>query len=343
MTKNEILKSKLRIEKSVQDSGSISISSIPNLKNENYYLVDVPLDGDAPKQYIKAYFYYYNCPRKSRPKNWDGYYAKFGGKSYPHESVMEFGINKIGEALGLNMNETFLVTANEQIRFLSKDFIMRGRKKLIHGVEMLHEYFEDKDFIDEINEDRKNRRELLTFDVIESAFQHVHPKQCTELLLELVKLITFDAIVGNNDRHFYNWGVIGNIKYESNKKVHFAPIYDTARGLLWNKVESKVIEMYKQYKNGHKVEIEAFIRKSRPRFSFDGNSKANHFELIEYLAKRKPEYKTVISNLIDTETEKSVYLKLNSEVFRYLSNERSFLVSEILKLRFNKLRELIHA
>ncbi len=47
---------------------------------------------------------------------------------------------------------------------MSKDFIERGKTKLIHGVEILHEYFEDKDFVDKINEDRKQRRELLTFD-----------------------------------------------------------------------------------------------------------------------------------------------------------------------------------
>ena len=338
----EILKSKLRIEESIQHSGYVDVSSIPHLKNCNYYVVDVPLDGDAPKQYIKAYFYSLLCPRKSRPRSWHGFYAKFGGKSYPHESITEFGINQIGEALGLKMNETCLVTANKQIRFLSKDFIRKGKRKLIHGVEILHEYFEDKDFIDEINRDRKSRRDLLTFDVIEYAFNHVHPIQCQELLAALIQLITFDAIVGNNDRHFYNWGVIGNIKNIDNKRVEFAPIYDSARGLLWNKVEAKVEQMYRQYANGSKGEILAFINKSKPRFSFDGNAKANHFELIEYLVKRRMVYKEIIANLVEEEAERSVLSKLKSSVFRFFSYERSFLIEEILKLRFSRLREIVN-
>lgn len=239
------------------------------------------------------------------------------------------------------MNETKLVTAEGQIRFLSKDFINQGKKKLIHGVQILHEYFEDKEFVDNINEDRRQRRELLTFDVIEEAMLHVHPVQGNELLVELVKLITFDAIVGNNDRHFYNWGVIGDIKSNYNKKVEFSPIYDTARGLLWNTVESQIQQMYKQYKNGSKDQILAFLKKSKPRFSFIGNPKANHFELIEHLIGYKTEYKEAIARLISPESQKCAIFKLKETIFRYFSSERCYLIVEILNLRFEQLRKYI--
>ena len=340
MNKKQRKKSKLRREYSKQYAGTVNTHLITHLKNCNYFVINIPLDGDAPKQYIKAYFYYKNCPRKKKYNSWDGYYAKFGGKSYPHESITEFGINKVGEALGLKMNETRLVNANNQIRFLSKDFIERGKKKLIHGVEILHEYFEDKDFIDEINKDRKSRRELLTFDVVENAIRHVHPRQSEELLTELVKLITFDAIVGNNDRHFYNWGVIGDVINASDRSVEFAPIYDTARGLLWNKMESQVKQIYRQYKNGSFDQMNAFLVKSKPRFSFEGNPKSNHFEFIEHLAQRSTTYKKVITTLIGTEVENCVLLKLKDTIFRYFSEERNYLIAEILKLRFQKLRKI---
>jgi hypothetical protein len=341
MNKN-IVNSKLRKECSVQHSGHIDLHLIPHLKNQNYYIVDIPLDGDAPKQYIKAYFYYSNCAWKSKPGRWSGYYAKFGGKSYPHESVVEYGINQIGDSLGLKMNETKLVVVNGQIRFLSKDFIERGKTKLIHGVEILHEYFEDKDFVDKINEDRKQRRELLTFDEVESAFRHVHPNQSKELLIELVKLITFDAIVGNNDRHFYNWGVIGYVESKHLKKVEFAPIYDTARGLFWNDVEPKISEMYNRYVQGSKDQINAFLHRSKPRFSFAGNATSDHFELIEFLAKSNNDYRKAISTLVTKEAENQAIEKLKSSIFRYVSTKRLFLMTEILKLRFTTLRDKIN-
>ncbi len=119
---------KLRKEKSAQYSGYLNVSKLPKVKEKHYCIIDIPLDGEAPKQYIKAHFYYSNCPKINTPKNWDGYYAKYGGKSYPHESAIEFAINKIGEALGIRMNETRLVVINNQVRFLSKDFIGRNQR-----------------------------------------------------------------------------------------------------------------------------------------------------------------------------------------------------------------------
>lgn len=67
--------SKLRKEKYKQKSSNLPCSKIPILKEENYYVKEIPLDGEAPKEYICAYFYYKNCPRKSDPTKWNGFYA----------------------------------------------------------------------------------------------------------------------------------------------------------------------------------------------------------------------------------------------------------------------------
>jgi len=72
---------KLRKEAHKQYSGRINEGQIDVLKKGNYRIVDITLDGDAPKQYIKCYFYFQKCPRKKTPKSWEGYYAKFGEKS----------------------------------------------------------------------------------------------------------------------------------------------------------------------------------------------------------------------------------------------------------------------
>ncbi|MBX7182095.1 MAG: hypothetical protein K1X82_08285 [Bacteroidia bacterium] len=49
---------KLRIEKSKENSGTIlRDSNIPILKEKDYFIVDQEIDGDAPKQFIKVYFY----------------------------------------------------------------------------------------------------------------------------------------------------------------------------------------------------------------------------------------------------------------------------------------------
>jgi len=329
---------KLRIESSNQYSGDAFLSRIPHLKERHYYILDLYLDGAAPKQYIKAYFYYKNCPRASKPRTWDGYFAKFGGKSYPHESMIEYAINKVGEYLGLKMNETRLVMANEQVRFLSKDFITEG-KRLIHGIDILVEYFEDKEFVDELNE-KKNRRFFLTFEVIERAIKYVYPEYAHEILNELVKMLTFDAIVGNKDRHFYNWGVIGDV-LSTDTKVEFSPIYDSARALLWNKTEESLLSMYRQYRNGS-PELDHYINKSKPTFSYENNPKANHFDLLKFITSYNPMYKSVAIPLLTEDKENYVLEKLKAEIYCLFNKERCILMEAILRKRFTKLRSIIY-
>jgi len=251
--------------------------------------------------------------------------------------VIEFVINQVGESLGLKMNETRLVRCNGQIRFLSKDFIKRG-KRLIHGAEILIEYYQDREFVLEINKDRKKRRELLTFDEIELAIRHVYKTQADDLIISLVQLITFDAIIGNNDRHFYNWGVIGDTTRDTNSPVTFAPIYDSARGLLWNDKETEVKKMYLQAQTDHSI-IEGYCNRSKPRFSFLENPKGNHFELIGHLCK-KEQYHNTIVGLVTKEKEELSLSKLLHTVSPLFSYERVQLMTMILKYRFEMLRRL---
>lgn len=324
---------------SAQFSGKIYMKHIPQLKEKHYYILPIPLDGEAPKQYIKAYFYYENCPRASKPSTWDGYFAKSGKKSYPHESVMEFVINKIGEYLGMKMNETRLVIANEQVRFLSKDFIEKG-KRLIHGIEILVEYFEDKQFVEDINNNKKDRRYYFTFEEVENAISYVYPDIKEKLLSDLIKLITYDAIVGNSDRHFYNWGVIGNSILIEGEEVVFSPIYDSARALLWNSTEEAIEKMYQQFRNGYPA-LDYYIMRSKPGISCESNYNANHFELITFLSSYRDNYKTIISQLITEEKETYILEMLKRNVYCFFSKKRCILIDEILKKRFSKLREAI--
>lgn len=339
MNKKGKLATRLRRERSVQISGKIDYDEIETLFEKHYYVVeDKYLDGDAPKQYIKVYEYEKGIPKASNLKKWDGYYAKFGGKSYPHESVVEYTINKIGEVLDLYMNETRLVIANTQIRFLSKDFLKKG-KKLIHAIELIAEYYEDRELVDMIDKDRKTRREYLTFEVFEEAICTVCHRNKDQILKSLVQLIVFDAIVGNNDRHFYNWGLIGDTIKAKNSPPYFSPIYDTARALLWNMAEEKVVQMYHQNKSGDN-RIEKFILKTKPRLSFTDNPDANHFDLIEFLFNRNDDYKTIISSLINKEQEEKVLNEFITNHSKYYTFERGEMMKLILRLRFEKLRSV---
>ncbi|MFK7950831.1 MAG: hypothetical protein AB8G11_24845, partial [Saprospiraceae bacterium] len=85
-------KEKLRIEQSLNHSGKLKRQgTIRHLKERDYCIIPFPLDGDAPKQFILAYFYESKSNVfKNNPKTWKKYIAKSAEKWYPHESVIEF-------------------------------------------------------------------------------------------------------------------------------------------------------------------------------------------------------------------------------------------------------------
>ncbi len=271
------IRGNLRIENSINCSGRIiNEHLIPLLKEKDYVVKDYRLDGDAPKQFIKAYFYVEDSTvKKSSSSSWLPYIAKTAEKWYPHESIIEYMINRIGQVLGLNMNEIKLVNANGQIRFLSKYFLNKN-EKLIHGAEICGEHLGDMLLAEEIAKHKPTSRELFNFEFIKDSIRSVFPQCFENLLIELVKMIVFDALAGNNDRHFYNWGVI-DTKKKTSKLPTFSPVYDSARGLMWNYSDENIKKIYKQ--GGKK--IVTYVEEACPRISIEENKQANHFQLID--------------------------------------------------------------
>jgi len=333
------LKSKLRKEVSISSSGKLlNAKAISVLKDSHYFVEPYDLDGDAPKEFIRAYFYEKDSGvRKANPKSWFPYIAKSAEKWYPHESVIEFMINRIGETLDINMNQVRLLVINGQIRFLSQYFLNRN-ETLNHGAEICGEYLDDHDMAVEIAENKNTARELFTFEFIEEALKAVFPSCYEDLVKDLIRMTAFDALAGNNDRHFYNWAVI-DTKKKTRKKPKFAPIYDSARGLLWNFSDENVVNMYKDYKQGGK-RLEKYINKASPRISIERNNSANHFELIQFIKNYSEEYKKVVDELSTPEYELKVQEMISEEFFPYFIDERKYLISKMIEIRFNKVREI---
>jgi HipA-like C-terminal domain len=329
----------LRKEQSINSSGKLLNEHLIPLLRENEYIVkNYKLDGDAPKQFIRAYFFIENSTiRKSSSGSWVPYIAKTAEKWYPHESVIEYMINRIGQELGLLMNEIKLVKANGQVRFLSKYFLNEN-EKLIHGAEICGEYLNDISLAEEIANHKTTSRELFTFEFIKDAIRTVFPESFENLLLELVKMITFDALAGNNDRHFYNWGVIDTLK-KTPKAPTFAPLYDSARGLLWNVSDENCKHFLRLHKqNGKKVVN--YIEEASPRISIEENKEANHFQLIDFIKIYNKEYKQIVISLASNENQEKVIRMLQKEFFPMFIQERCELIKIIIEARFNRIRSI---
>lgn len=329
---------KLRIENSISNSGDIfNLSKIPTIKNKNYYIKDIPLDGDAPKQFIYVYEYSKSSNiKKANLETWTPYIAKTAEKWYPHESIIEFAINRIGESLGLVMNEVKLVVANTQIRFLSKFFLDQD-ESLIHGADICGEHIGNLEQARIIANDKRKAREIFTFEFVKDAIRNVFPNEFEYIMKEFVKMLVFDAIVGNNDRHFFNWGIIRSISNTKNS-ITFAPIYDSARGLLWNFDEANIEKYLNNYEKENGTLIDKYLKNSCPRISIEDDKSINHFELIKFLWNYNDEYKNLINKLLIDDTKNKIFTLLDAEIFIYFSEKRKKVTRIIITERFQKLK-----
>jgi hypothetical protein len=301
------------------------------------WIQEYTLTGDAPKGFVRIYDYETNSNvRRRSPKTWTQYIAKTGHKWYPIESVTEYLLNRLGIVFGLEMADSRLCIINGQLRFLSRYFLERN-EELVHGAEIFAGYIEDLAFVESV-EQADLSRVFFTLQFVETAIEKAFPSEKQHIMHELVRLLLYDAMVGNNDRHFYNWAVIRSL--DSNRPARFSPVYDTARGLFWN-ISDDRLEMRIQNKD-----VPRFVKKycdaSRPKLGWEGEKELNHFRLVEKIFENEfyithDELSQLFSKNMLLDMEKTI----NKKFTRLLSPIRKSMISECLQYRFNKIQEII--
>jgi len=304
-------------------------------KKHNYCVIkDISVTGDAPKDIIR--FYGYGSAPKKYIKKWPIYIAKLGHKYYPLESITEQLISDIGHWYGFNLAESKICLIGGQIRFLSKYFIRKSTDELYHGADMYAGFLHDKQFVDEV-ELKRMTQSFFTISFTKAVLVHFFKDSSEDIFNSFMVMLFFDALIGNNDRHMYNWGVIRDI-FGANLAT-FSPIYDSARGLLWNEKESQISAIYNE-KNRRKKFVEKYCKNSNPKIGIENKEKVNHFELVEsYKSFFKDN--TFINKLFEDNRIELIINNINSNYNKLLSDERRLLITEILEFRFNKLKKIV--
>ncbi|MBN4085244.1 HipA domain-containing protein [Flavobacteriaceae bacterium AH-315-B10] len=304
-------------------------------KKHNYCVIKgVSVTGDAPKDIIR--YYNYGSGFKRKPKSWPIYIAKLGHKYYPLESITEQLISDIGKWFDFNLAESKICSIGGQIRFLSKYFIEVHTDELHHGADMYAGYLHDKQFVDDIELQRMTQS-FFTISFTKDVLTYFFKDSFNEIYESFMLMLFFDALIGNNDRHMYNWGVIRDIYGE--KVAKFSPIYDSARGLLWNEKESKIFDVLNT-KNRKEEFVEIYCNKSKPKIGIENKENVNHFDLIKsynsYYINNVFIQKLFKENRIETVIE-----NFNTNYNTLISNERRSLITDILKYRFKKLKKIV--
>ena len=136
---------------------------------------------------------------------------------------------------------------------------------------------------------------------------------------DLFKIIIFDCLIGNSDRHHCNWGIIVNKKTYD---VRVSPMYDNGSSLACY-VKLQDVENHFQDSNRMQSLINS---KSRSRIGWKEIKKPRHFELLQYI---KDEYYMETIEIV-----KSIKDNLKGEVIDQIIDEYS---DEIIHPQFKRL------
>ena len=189
-------------------------------------------------------------------------FFKYEGKDYlVSEAASEKMSYEIAKVLGYQCARIELAKDKEGvIGVLNYLFIEPGNEEHIDAVAYLN-----------IHDDERSK--YYTISNIKKTLDELDKS----LFKDFIKIMVFDALVGEQDRHEENWGIdIINGKYK------ISPLYDNGCNLLRNFRN----EEYAQTYYDGKKDFGAYIRKSKTIiYKEDLPKQYKHFELIEYLNK----------------------------------------------------------
>ena len=320
-------------------SGKSALKGVPVIKTNNYTLLKgVTVIGDAPKALIRIFNYSKdNNYKKQHQKKWPLYIAKTGHKWYPSESITERLLCRLGEVFGLEMAESSLAVIGGQLRFLSKYFLENPQdEELVHGADIFAGYVGDKDLVEKIEEEQR-AREVFTLQFVEKSIEYQFYFEKENIMRELVKMLLFDILVGNNDRHFYNWAVIRSITQSF--KPRFSPIYDTARGLFWNNDDES---LRKRLKNNPEAFIKKYCKGSRPKIGWDGENDINHFKLLSKIYENEFYLSQNEIKALFLQCDLAKMFKIiDTEFSKMLCPERIQMIKMCLEHRYNEIMRIL--
>ena len=315
----------------------VDIRAIPLLPPGGWKLCDLeefPIVGTVAKNYLA-----YGDPQS--PKT-TGYIAKKGRlKNYARECVTEEIISKIGAMLPVNMARSKLVRiSKDDVRFLSRDFIVRSEFQLLHGIELAARYFQTNPSEIETAfelQDRTRENDFYTIKNILEILSSLYKQDYMDLEEAFIRMVAFDAFIGAPDRHGMNWGVLEPV--EGNEgPIRFSPIFDTARGLFREYSDSALIRQAQN--QGRMGFLENYANKSRPIFSTGRDRKDDHFSLVSWISSELPDRnRKTICRVFDAVSIPEIERMLQMRFRRIITQDRIGFIRDLLALRIDRLRE----
>lgn len=159
------------------------------------------------------------------------------------------------------------------------------------------------------------------------------------------KALTFDALIGNADRHHDNWGVIQTISDpDSNIKgsVEFSPVFDNGSSMGFE-IRSENLASFSENERMSKYVSKGF---HHLKWAKNDTKKALHGEMLLNLVNKFPDSLQYIRETLDFDTD--VFGGIVGELADYdvpvpLSQQRANFMINLLVFRHGRLTDLIQS
>ncbi|MFD1362313.1 HipA domain-containing protein [Lentibacillus salinarum] len=162
--------------------------------------------------------------------------------------------SEIGNLLELNMMDVHLAVRQNTHGIIARKFTS-GTEEFYEGGDLFPAIVEDFD---------RYKLDNYTFHHIAMALSDF------ELDKDFIVIPVFDALIGNQDRHCDNWGVIA-----TRSGYRLAPIYDNGASLGFQLKEERIKLMFKDFNM-----FKAFSNRSYSLIGIDGKKKPKYLELL---------------------------------------------------------------
>lgn len=231
---------------------------------------DTSIQGQAPKWVLRG-----------RGGADDFYIAKFGLKNGKVEVLTELLNNQLGVALGFNMAHSGIARLDQHLYFITRNF--KNGEQLIHGSLLIaHSFAVAPEVLDRIQ--AKAEQEFYSIDFIHDTIGDYCRSDAEAVFQSFIDMLLFDALIGSQDRHAMNWGILRPEVTDDVSGYNFrlAPVFDSARALLWDLPEGKLLML-----DGDPEALEKYVKKAKPcvgpRRDHPKVNNCNHFEFITHL------------------------------------------------------------
>jgi hypothetical protein len=298
---------------------------------------DAPIIGRAPKSFVVL---------PSETEYGHAYIAKRPSKDHTgdRECVTEYLIARIGKMLPLRVADARLARIPDggrpQVHFMSRYFLDPKRDHLRHGIELFSVFFDvDHETLhQEVGGKGDHERAFYTLDMVDELLGTAaggDPSVHAQLRDGFARMLAFDALVGSQDRHLQNWGIVENVW--GRHPPRFAPIFDTARGLFLHMDDASLASRMSEPSF-----VPRYAARAKPLIGTGHNPSCNHFELAAFMVRdRAALYRGSVHRVVDGFDSELCQRMMQREFARLFSRVRLELVAELLRYRHRILRGIL--